>query len=103
MGKGGSNEIQETEAQKAAASVAMEQWDLYKNDLQKYEDIFIEKVDALNSEGEFDNWRAPQRLAPRKLLARPELAWLIPWLPAGQTRPVAGTRRQWKAWQLTRH
>ncbi|WP_279473903.1 hypothetical protein [Aeromonas caviae] len=54
MGKGGSNEIQETEAQKAAASVAMEQWDLYKNDLQKYEDIFIEKVDDLNSEGEFD-------------------------------------------------
>ena len=44
MGKGGSNEIQETEAQKAAASVAMEQWDLYKNDLQKYEDIFIEEL-----------------------------------------------------------
>jgi hypothetical protein len=54
MGKGGSNEIQETEAQKAAASVAMEQWGLYKNDLQKYEDIFMEKVDDLNSEGEFD-------------------------------------------------
>ena len=54
MGKGGSNEIQETEAQKAAASVAMEQWDLYKNDLQQYEDLFMEKVDDLNSEGEFD-------------------------------------------------
>ncbi|MGE6294541.1 hypothetical protein [Aeromonas media] len=54
MGKGGSNEIQETEAQKAAASVAIEQWGLYKNDLQKYEDIFIEKVDDINSEGEFD-------------------------------------------------
>lgn len=54
MGKGGSNEIQETEAQKAAAGVAMEQWDLYKNDLQKYEDYFIEKVDDLNSEWEFD-------------------------------------------------
>lgn len=54
MGKGGSNEIQETEAHKAAASVAMEQWDLYKNDLQQYEDLFMEKVDDLNSEGEFD-------------------------------------------------
>ena len=54
MGKGGSNEIKETKAQKAAASVAMEQWDLYKNDLQQYEDIFMEKVDDLNSEGEFD-------------------------------------------------
>ncbi|MNI65298.1 hypothetical protein D3C73_1207990 [compost metagenome] len=32
----------------------MEQWDLYKNDLQQYEDYFIEKVDDLNSEGEFD-------------------------------------------------
>ena len=54
MGKGGSNEIQETEPQKAAAEVAMEQWDLYKNDLQKYEDIFIEKVDDLNNEREYD-------------------------------------------------
>ncbi|MCJ7930336.1 hypothetical protein [Aeromonas sp. LsrichE-8G] len=54
MGKGGSNEIQETEAQKAAASVAMEQWQLYKNELQPYEDIFMDKVDDLNNEGEFD-------------------------------------------------
>ena len=54
MGKGGSNEIQETEAQKAAASVAMEQWELYKNDLQKYEDIFMNKVDDLNSDSEYD-------------------------------------------------
>lgn len=54
MGKGGSNEIKETEAQKAAAGVAMEQWDLYKNDLQQYEDIFMEKVDDLNGEGKYD-------------------------------------------------
>ncbi|MGE6159194.1 hypothetical protein ACPCT8_18020, partial [Aeromonas media] len=53
-GKGGSNEIKETEAQKAAAGVAMEQWDLYKNDLQQYEDLFMEKVDDLNSEREYD-------------------------------------------------
>lgn len=54
MGKGGSNEIKETEAQKAAANVATEQWDLYKNDLQHYEDLFIEKVGDLNSEREYD-------------------------------------------------
>lgn len=54
MGKGGSNEIKETEAQKAAAGVAMEQWGLYKNDLQQYEDLFMEKVDDLNSEREYD-------------------------------------------------
>ena len=54
MGKGGSNEIKETKAQKAAASVAMEQWDLYKNNLQQYENLFMDKVDDLNSEGKYD-------------------------------------------------
>lgn len=53
MGKGGSNEIKETEAQKAAAGVAIEQWDLYKTDLQQYENLFMEKVDDLNSEQEY--------------------------------------------------
>ena len=66
MGKGGSNEIQETEAQKAAASVAMEQWGLYKNDLQKYEDIFMEKVDDLNGEGEFDKLAGTASLGAAK-------------------------------------
>ena len=54
MGKGGSNEIKETKAQKAAARVAMEQWNLYKNDLQQYENLFMDKVDDLNSEGKYD-------------------------------------------------
>ena len=53
MGKGGSNEIKETEAQKAAAGVALEQWDLYKTDLQQYENLFMEKVDDLNSKQEY--------------------------------------------------
>lgn len=66
MGKGGSNEIKETEAQKAAAGVAMEQWGLYKNDLQKYEDIFMEKVDDLNSEGEFDKLAGTASLGAAK-------------------------------------
>ncbi len=55
MGKGGSNEIKETEAQKAAAAVALEQWEIYKNDLQQYEDLFMDKVDDLNRESEYDN------------------------------------------------
>ncbi|QQB19346.1 hypothetical protein I6H43_17775 [Aeromonas jandaei] len=55
MGKGGgSNEIQETEAQRAAADVAMEQWNLYNSDLKQYEDIFMNKVDDLNSGKEYD-------------------------------------------------
>ncbi|WP_230599529.1 hypothetical protein [Aeromonas hydrophila] len=66
MGKGGSNEIQETEAQKAAASVAMEQWDLYKNDLQQYEDYFIEKVDDLNGEGKYDKLAGTAALGAAK-------------------------------------
>ncbi|MFM5393148.1 hypothetical protein ACEUAB_03170 [Aeromonas veronii] len=50
MGKSGSNEIKETEAQKAAAAVASEQWELYKNELQQYEDLFMGKVDELNGD-----------------------------------------------------
>ncbi|HHQ4759674.1 hypothetical protein BTN33_22425 [Aeromonas veronii] len=55
MGKGGSNEIKETEAQKAAAAVALDQWKIYKNDLQQYEDLFMDKADELNLEPEYDN------------------------------------------------
>ena len=51
---GGSDEIKETEAEKAAAGVAKEQWDLYKNELSQYEDIFMGKVDDLNNESEYD-------------------------------------------------
>ncbi|MEL3918125.1 hypothetical protein [Aeromonas enteropelogenes] len=50
MSKGGSNEVQETEAQKALAEVAMNQWNLYKGGLQQYEDLFIDKVDDLDSQ-----------------------------------------------------
>ena len=37
------NEIQETEAQKAAADVAMEQWQLYKTTCSSMKDIFMDK------------------------------------------------------------
>lgn len=56
MGKGGgSNEIQETEAQKAAADIANQQWNLYKNELSQFEDMFMDKVDDMNSQQEYDN------------------------------------------------
>ncbi|MDA1378666.1 hypothetical protein PCI56_00885 [Plesiomonas shigelloides subsp. oncorhynchi] len=55
MGKGGgSNEIQETEAQKAAADIASQQWNLYKNELSQFEDMFMDKVDDMNSQQEYD-------------------------------------------------
>ncbi|MBM0511408.1 hypothetical protein GO616_08670 [Aeromonas hydrophila] len=54
MGKGGSGKVEETAAQKALAEVAMQQWQLYQNELKPYEDLFMNKVDDLNREGEFD-------------------------------------------------
>ena len=89
MGKGGSNEIQETEAQKAAASVAMEQWDLYKNDLQKYEDIFMEKVDDLNSEGEFDKLAGTAALGTAKTFGEAR-AGLADSMAASGADPTSG-------------
>lgn len=54
MGKGGSGKVEETAAQKALAEVAMQQWQLYQSELKPYEDLFMNKVDDLNREGEFD-------------------------------------------------
>jgi hypothetical protein len=53
MGKGGSNEVKETENEKAAAQVASQQWDLYQNELRPYENLFMDKVDALNNEQKY--------------------------------------------------
>ncbi|MCG7587079.1 hypothetical protein [Photobacterium sp. OFAV2-7] len=49
MGGGGKNEIKETEAEKAAAEVAMKQWELYQSDLKGFETGFIKRVDNINS------------------------------------------------------
>ncbi|MGF1727079.1 hypothetical protein [Photobacterium nomapromontoriensis] len=46
---GGTNEVEETEAQKAAAEVANKQWDIYKGELKGFEDNFIQRVDSFNS------------------------------------------------------
>lgn len=54
MGKGGSGKVEETAAQKALAEVAMQQWQLYQNELKPYEDLFMNKVDDLKREEEFD-------------------------------------------------
>ena len=54
MGKGGSSEIKETSLQKAQADIAAEQWSIYQNDLKQYEDLFIDKVNDLNDESNYD-------------------------------------------------
>ena len=89
MGKGGSNEIQETEAQKAAAGVAMEQWDLYKNDLQQYEDLFMEKVDDLNNEREYDKLSGTAALGTAQAFGEARVG-LAGSLAAGGVDPTSG-------------
>lgn len=50
---GGSTEVKETSAQKAAADVAKDQWSYYQNNLKQYEDLFMDKVDNLNNESNY--------------------------------------------------
>ncbi|UJZ96338.1 hypothetical protein IHC87_17370 [Photobacterium damselae subsp. damselae] len=52
---GGSNKVKETDAQRAAAEIAAKQWDIYDQDLKGFEDSFIQRVDALNSESNMAN------------------------------------------------
>lgn len=60
MAKSGS--VKETAAEKEAAAVAKEQWDLYKSELSPYEDMFMSKVDKLNSEQAYDKSAADTNL-----------------------------------------
>ncbi|HGY1014355.1 TPA: hypothetical protein ACNUUK_002652 [Aeromonas salmonicida subsp. smithia] len=89
MGKGGSNEIKETEAQKAAADVAMEQWDIYKNDLQQYEDIFMDKVDDLNDEKQYDKLAGTAALGTAQAFGGARVG-LSDSLAAGGVDPTSG-------------
>ncbi|TGZ32577.1 hypothetical protein EQ875_03858 [Photobacterium damselae subsp. damselae] len=63
MGGGGSNEIKETSAQKAAAEVASKQWDIYSNELKGFEDTFIQRVDSYNSAQNMANTKQDSDLA----------------------------------------
>lgn len=52
---GSSSEIEETEAEKAAAEVANKQWELYQSEFVGFEDDFIERVDNFNSDTNMAN------------------------------------------------
>ena len=54
MGGGGSTEVKETSAEQAQAAVANEQWNYYQNNLKQYEDLFMDKVDNLNNESNYE-------------------------------------------------
>jgi len=47
---GGSKKVKETEAQKAAAKAAEDQWNIYKKELKPFEDTFIKRVGGINSD-----------------------------------------------------
>ena len=86
---GGSDEIKETEAEKAAAGVAKEQWDLYKNELSQYEDIFMDKVDDLNSDQQYDKLAGTAALGSAQAFGEARQG-LADNLAAGGVDPTSG-------------
>lgn len=55
MGGSSDNEVKETAAEKAAAEVAVKEWNLYNNELKEFEDIFMQRVDNINSQSNMDD------------------------------------------------
>ncbi|WP_407330546.1 hypothetical protein [Enterovibrio sp. 27052020O] len=58
MGGGGSNEVQETEYERAAAEVAGKYWGVYNDELKQFEDTFIQRVDNFNSDSNMNDAKA---------------------------------------------
>lgn len=86
---GGGNSVEETSAEKAAAGVAKEQWDLYKNELSQYEDIFMDKVDDLNNEIEYDKLAGTAALGSAQAFGEARQG-LADNLAAGGVDPTSG-------------
>lgn len=55
---GNSNKVEETEAEKAASRVAVQQWNLYDSELKQYEDVFMQRVDNFNSDSNMADAKA---------------------------------------------
>ncbi|WP_421174096.1 hypothetical protein [Aeromonas enteropelogenes] len=89
MGGGGSEDIPETEAQKALAEVAQQQWDLYQNELKPYEDLFMQKVENLNSDKAYEDLAGTAALGTAQSfgLARESMA---DSMAAGGIDPTSG-------------
>ncbi|EFK1805706.1 TPA: hypothetical protein M2B79_005054, partial [Escherichia coli] len=73
---GGDTKVKPTAAQIAQEEVAWKGWQDYKNILRPAEDNFMEKVDDLNSEQQYDNIAGTTNLGYQKQFgeARKELA-----------------------------
>lgn len=89
MAKGGSGEVKETSAQKALADVASSTWDLYYNDLRQYEDHFIDNVDQMNSDEEYDKIAGTAALGSQVAFGEAR-AGLSDALAAGGVDPTSG-------------
>ena len=89
MAGGGSGKVKETTAEKAAAGVAKEQWDLYKNELSQYEDIFMDKVDDLNSDQQYDKLAGTAALGSAQAFGEARQG-LADNLAAGGVDPTSG-------------
>lgn len=55
---GSSNKVEETEAEKAASRVAVQQWNLYDSELKQYEDVFMQRIDNFNSDSNMADAKA---------------------------------------------
>ena len=89
MAGGGSGKVKETTAEKAAARVANEQWSLYKNELSQYEDIFMDKVDDLNSDQQYDKLAGTAALGSAQAFGEARQG-LADNLAAGGVDPTSG-------------
>ena len=89
MAGGGSGKVKETTAEKAAARVANEQWSLYKSELSKYEDIFMDKVDDLNSDQQYDKLAGTAALGSAQAFGEARQG-LADNLAAGGVDPTSG-------------
>ncbi|MFB2866310.1 hypothetical protein [Aeromonas sp. MdU4] len=67
----------------------MEQWDLYNSDLKKYEDIFMDKVDGLNSDKEYDKLAGTAVLGTAKTFGDAR-SGLADSMAAGGIDPTSG-------------
>lgn len=54
MGGGGDNKIDETEAEKAQAEVALQRWGDYQNIFKPFENQYMQEVDKMNSAASMD-------------------------------------------------
>jgi hypothetical protein len=88
MGKS-APQADETAADKAAADVANQQWDLYNTELKPYEDTFMNKVEGLNSDNSMSKAAGTAGLATQHSFSKAR-GQMADSLAAGGVDPTSG-------------